>query len=159
MLLRVALALLCIAAYPASAEEKPNFSGRWKLNVAESSFTDKRAPPPDSLLWTLEHRGDKNKYTVAGERQGKKNGFTADLHIGGAPHESDAAGIITVEWKGDSLVVDTLYNPDNERRASMEEIWTLSEDSKTLTDTVVFHMPSTAKDQSDVKLTRVFHKQ
>lgn len=127
--------------------------------MADSAFSDKRAPAPDSLLLTLEHRGDKIKYTVAGERQGKKNGFTADLRIGGSPHESNEAGIITVQWKGNSLAVDTLYNPDNERRASMEEIWTLSQDGATLTDTVVFHVASTAKDQSDVKLTRVFKKE
>ena len=92
-------------------------------------------------------------------RQGKKNGFTADLHIGGEPHESDAAGIISVEWKGDSLAVDTLYNPQNERRASMEELWTLSADGKKLNDKVVYHVPASAKDQSDVQFTRVFDKQ
>jgi hypothetical protein len=96
---------------------------------------------------------------VAGERQGKKNEFAADLHIGGQPHQSDAAGIISVEWKGDGLAVDTLYNPTNERRASMEEIWTLSEHRKKLTDKVVYHVPASAKDQSDVQFTRVFDKQ
>ena len=83
----------------------------------------------------------------------------ADLYIGGPSHESNEAGITTVEWRGASLAVDTLYNPQDERRSSVEEIWTLSDDGKALTDTVVFHVPATAKDQSDVKITRVFRNE
>lgn len=89
----------------------------------------------------------------------KRERLLRHLQIGGSPYESNEAGIITVERKETSLAVDTLYNPQNERRSSMEEIWTLSADGNTLTDTAIFHPPSAAKDPSEVRLTRVFKKQ
>ena len=140
-------------------QTRPNFSGTWKLNAAESDFSDKRIAVPDRLVWKLQQQGDDLKYSVEAERQGKKNAYNLEVRIGGEPFESDAAGIVSVKWTGDSLAVDTLYNPDNDRRSSMEEIWTLSEDGKKLIDKVVYHMPKTAKNTADVQFQRVFDKQ
>jgi hypothetical protein len=98
-------------------------------------------------------------YKVRSERKGKKNEFEADADIGGEPYESDAAGIIRFQWKGSSLAVDTLYNPGQDRETSIEEVWTLSEDGKKLTDEAVYHVPKNAKDTSDVRFKRVFDKQ
>jgi hypothetical protein len=154
---RILLALVfSTLAFPQS---HPNFSGTWKLNVSASDYTDRRVAVPDSLIWKIEQRGDRLTYTVEGARQGKKTGFTAEFDIGGGSFESDEAGIITARWKGTALTVGTLYNPDNERRSSMEEVWALSDDGRTLTDTVVFHMPKTAKNQVDALFKRVFEKQ
>ena len=141
------------------AQTKPNFSGTWKLNVAESDFSDKRAAVPDRMVWTLEQKGDHVAYKVEVERQGKKNGFDLDADIGGAPFESDDAGIVSFQWKGLGLVVDTLYNPGTDRQSSMQEIWTLSFDGKKLSDEVVYHMPKTAKNPADVHFKRVFDRQ
>jgi hypothetical protein len=41
----------------------------------------------------------------------------------------------------------------------MDEVWTLSEDGTTLTDSVVYHVLKNAKNQSDVIFKRVFDKQ
>ena len=53
--MKLALALLaapilvpCLLADDAP----PNFSGTWKLNVAESDYSDKRAVVPDRLVLT-----------------------------------------------------------------------------------------------------------
>lgn len=143
----------------ACAQTKPNFSGTWKLNVPESDYSDKRAAVPDSLVWKLEQRSDRLTLVVEAVRKGQKNGFTADIEIGGPPFESNEAGIIAARWKPPSLLVDTLYNPDNERRASMEEIWTLSDDGRKLIDAVVFHVPKNAANRADVVFRRVFDKQ
>lgn len=129
----------------------------YKDDPAESP--QQRAPPPDKLTWILKQKNNQLKYTVEGEQQGKKNVFTADVSIGGEPYESDAARIISAEWKDDSVAVNTLYNPDNERRASMEEIWTLSKDGNKLTDNVIYHVPSTAKNHDDIRFKRVFDRE
>ena len=153
------LCLSLILSAGAWSQTKPNFSGTWKLNPAESDFSDKRAAVPDALVWKIQQRGDDLKYSVEAQRQGKKNDFKAELRIGGQPFESDAAGIISAKWDSDSLAVDTLYNPDNDRRSSMEEVWTLSSDGKKLTDKVVYHVPKIAKNPADVQFQRVFDKQ
>ena len=155
------LKTLVIASFFALAfgQPQPNFSGTWKLNVSDSDYTDKRVVVQDSLIWKIEIRGDRLKYTVEGQRQGKKSGFTADIEIGGAPFESDEAGIISVHRKGNSLIVDTLYNPDNDRRSSMQEIWTISDDGRKLSDSVVFHVPKSAKNPADVVFKRMFDRQ
>jgi hypothetical protein len=154
---RILLLLLACAAV-ALSQNKPDYSGTWKLTAEESKFSDKRTRAPDRLTWTIRQVKNHVYYKVASERDGKKNGFEADAEIGGEPFESDAAGIIRFQWKGASLAVDTLYNPGQDRQSSVEEIWTLSADGKKLTDEVVYHMPKTAKDPSDVHFTRVFDK-
>jgi hypothetical protein len=143
----------------AFGQAQPNFSGTWKLSIPESDYSDRRVARPDSLVWKIEHRAEHLKYTVDREQQGKKNGFVADLEIGGEAFESDEAGIITAQWRGNSLIVDTLYNPNSERRASMEEVWSLSDNGKKLVDSVVYHVPKSAKNQTDVIFRRIFEKQ
>jgi hypothetical protein len=60
----------------AYSQTKPNYSGTWRLNVAESDFGDKRIALPDSLVWTLQQRTGHLRYTVERARQGKKSSFT-----------------------------------------------------------------------------------
>jgi hypothetical protein len=151
--------LLAVVVRPSHAQPPPNFSGTWKLNASESNLTDRRVAAPDSLIWKIEQRGDHFSYTIERVGQSKKSGFTAQIDIGGGPFESDEAGIITARWQGPNLLVDTLYNPGNERRASMEEVWTLGENGTKLIDNVVYHVPKNAKNQADVIFKRVFEKQ
>ena len=151
--------LIAFGVALAFGQPQANFSGTWKLNVSDSDYADKRVVVPESLIWKIELRGDNLKYTVEGQRQGKKFGFTPDVEIGGAPFESNEAGIISVHRKGNSLIVDTLYNPDNDRRSSMQESWTVSDDGKKLIDSVVFHVPKSAKNQTDVAFKRTFDLQ
>ena len=153
----VLLNLVC--AILICGQNKPDFSGTWKLNAVESNFSDKRTSAPDLLVWTLQLETNHVTYRVHSERQGRKTEFEADTEIGGEPFESDAAGIIRFQWKGSSLAVDTLYNPGQDRQSSMEEIWTVSPDGKKLTDDVIYHVPKIAKNTSDVRFKRVFDKQ
>jgi hypothetical protein len=50
----VFLNLVCAALI--CGQSKPDFSGTWKLNAVESSFSDKRASAPDLLVWTYDTR-------------------------------------------------------------------------------------------------------
>jgi hypothetical protein len=121
----VFLSLVCTTLV--CGQSKPDFSGTWKLNAVESSFSDKRTSAPDLLVWTLRQAANHVTYKVQSERNGKKNEFEADADIGGEPFESDAAGIIRFQWKGSSLAVDPPCNPGKDRESSVEEIWTLSD--------------------------------
>jgi len=149
-------ALLLGAAGIAAAQQHPNFSGTWNLNVAASDFSDKRASVPDRLVLTVQQSGDALKYRCDREKDGKKHHYDVDLTIGGPPYESDAAGVVTAEWKGDKLEIPTLFNPGQDRQSDQTETWSLSPDGKKLTDDLVIRLPRKA---GEVHIKRVFDKQ
>ena len=60
-MIRFSFLLFAIAGL-VGAQSHPNFSGTWKLNVAESDFNDKRAVVPDRLVLTIQHKNDKLKF-------------------------------------------------------------------------------------------------
>ena len=146
--------LLAVAAI-AVAQQHPNFSGTWNINVAESDFSDKRTSPPDSLVFTIQQKGEAFKYRVAREKDGKKGHYDVEVSVNGPAYESDAAGIITMKWKGEKLEIATLYNPGQDRQSDATETWSLSADGKKLTSDVVQRLPRNA---GEVHVTRVFDK-
>jgi hypothetical protein len=108
------------------------------------------------MTLTIQQKGDHFKYRLEREKDGKKASFDVDVSAGGAPFESDAAGVITLQWKGDVLAVDTLYNPGQDRQSGQSETWTLSADGKRLTDDLTAHPP---QNRGAVHVVRVFDKQ
>ena len=145
-----------ILATIATAQQRPNFSGTWKINVAESDYSDKRASAPDRLVFTIQQKGDKLKYQVTREKDGKKGYFEVDVTIGGSAYESDAAGIVSASWKGDKLEIPTLFNPGQDRQSDQTQVWSLSPDGKKLTDDLTVRRP---KNGGEVHVRRVFDKQ
>jgi hypothetical protein len=148
--------LLLAASGCVAAQSHPNFSGTWKLNVADSDFSDKRAVVPDRLVLTIQLKNDRLKWHNDWAKGDKKNNFDVDVTIGGSPYESDAAGVVTAEWKGDALLVNILYNPGSDRQSDQVETWTLSTDGKKLIDEMIVHPPRNA---AEVHIKRVFEKQ
>jgi hypothetical protein len=148
--------ILFLCAVVLSGQPKPNFSGTWVLNLEASDYSAPNTAKPDKLTWTIQQKGDHFKYKVERIGQGNKAGFEAELTVGGSPYESDAAGIIEMEWKGVTLVVKTLYNPGQDRQSDNFETWKLSADGKRLTDDLTIHPP---RNGSPVRVVRVFDKQ
>jgi hypothetical protein len=140
----------------AAAQSHPDFTGAWKLNLEVSDYSSPRAARPDKMTWTIQQKGDHFKYKVEVERAGRKGNFDVDVKAGGSPFESDAAGVVSIEWKGNAAVVSTLYNPGQDRQSDQVETWMLSADGKRLTDDLIIHPPNK---QPDVHIVRVFDKQ
>jgi hypothetical protein len=84
----------------AASQTHPDFSGTWLLNPAESNYRANKPNIPDRLVRTIKQNGNRLSYKVESERKGKKSGFEVDLTIGGEGYESDAAGVVSAEWKG-----------------------------------------------------------
>jgi putative CocE/NonD family hydrolase len=76
------------ASPPPATPGKPNFSGTWKLKLADSDYSDPNASKPDSLVRTVKQTGDSLSYKVEREKNGEKTQFQVDLKIGGAAFES-----------------------------------------------------------------------
>jgi hypothetical protein len=135
-----------------AAQMHPDFSGTWLLNQAESDYRANK--PPERMVRTIKQKGDKLSYKVEWVRNGKKGGFEADLTIGGQGYESDAAGVVSAEWKGSSLVITTLFNPDSDHPSDQTETWVLAEDGNRVVDELEYH-----NKQGTARMTRVFDKQ
>ncbi|HEY6391901.1 MAG TPA: hypothetical protein VIX89_11530 [Bryobacteraceae bacterium] len=145
----VALALTLCAA----SQTHPDFSGAWILNSADSNYRANKPNMPDHFVRTVKQKGDKLSYKVETERNGKKGGFEVDLTIGGAGYESNAAGVVSAEWKGSSLVITTLFNPDSDHPSDQTETWVLSEDGNKVVDELEYRGK-----QGKALITRVFDK-
>jgi hypothetical protein len=146
--------IFCIALF-ASAQTKPNFSGTWRLNLDASDYSAPGVSRPDKITLTVQQKEDRFKYKFEREKDGKKGAFDVDVTVGGNAYESDAAGIVSMEWKGAALIVSTLYNPGQDRQSDQVETWTLSQDGKRLTDEVESHPP---QQRPAVHVVRVFDK-
>lgn len=143
--------LLAAVAWPQS---KPDFSGVWNLNLADSDYSAPGVSRPDRLVRTIQQKGDHLKYKVAREKDGRKGEFEVDVVIGGAPYASDEAGVVEAKWKGQSIEINTLFNPGSDRESSQTETWTLAPDGKRLIEQYVAHK----HDGGQTQIKRVFDK-
>jgi uncharacterized protein len=131
---------------------KPNFTGTWRLNLAESDFSDPHAAKPDSLVRTVQQEGDSLSYKVQRQVQGRKAEFQVDLIIGGRAFESNQVGIVTARWEGETLSIRTVTNPGGDRQTEQMEKWTLSPDGTRVIDSFSARLP----DGTEIKIRRVF---
>jgi hypothetical protein len=139
--------LLCLAlaftSLVQTAPSRPDFSGRWKLDIEETEFSSaKPSAATFSAVRTVEQKRNELRLKIERVNNGQKSGFNfVTIPIGGGTHESDEAGIISAQWKDDTLHFNYLYNPGTARQSERTEDWTLSPDGKKLIDQEWFKRP------------------
>jgi hypothetical protein len=142
--------LIALPAAAAFAQQKPDFSGTWKLNVAKSDFgvlggpdsrTDVITHKEPSLTDDVTSEGaqGKQQYTVKYTTDGKE----ATNQVG--PREIKS----TLKWDGSNLVISSKFMY-NDAEVLGQATWALSADGKTLTINV--HYTSSLGD-ADQKVT------
>lgn len=146
--------VIALVSISAAAQQKPDFSGTWKLNVAKSDFG--ALPGPESRTDVITHKDPSltDEMTAEGP-QGKQqatikyttDGKEATNQMG--PREVKS----TLKWEGNNLLISSkfLYN---EAEVNAQANWSLSADGKTLTINAHYASPMGETDQ---KL--VFEKQ
>jgi hypothetical protein len=148
----VLAAALIVATAPLSAQQKPNFSGNWKINQVKSNFGG--VPAPDTFTRKIVQTDtsitiDEEQGTPVGLQQTTRkmttDGKESTFDVGGADVKA------TAHWEDSTLVaitkVDVLGMTYNDRMS-------LSPDGKTLTSVVKLDTPQGALD-----ITVVFDKQ
>ena len=153
---RTVLSLLAVAgltATLATAADKPNFSGSWKMNAEKSDFGP--IPPPEKLERTIVHEDPKlnvNTLNVGPQGEMKSDSmYTTDgkdsvNKTGGMEIKSVAA------WDGDKLIIK--YKREVQGMdISFVETWTLGAEGKTMTVVNDLSTP-----QGDFKLVTVMDK-
>ncbi len=116
-----------------AADEKPDFSGHWSIDLAKSDFG--MMPPPDKLERDIDHKDPDIKIKTLqagarGERTSESklttDGKESSVQVMGREAKSIAA------WKGSKLTVKTKLE-FNGAEILQNETWTLSGDGKVLT--------------------------
>ncbi len=126
------MAFLC--ALIVRAETKPDFSGTWKQNMDKSPTKSSRLKSYVNKI-ELQDTNLKVTTTTLGDRE---NTYTRTYTIGKEEKSQDREGdqfATSVKWEGNTLVFETV---EKERDATLtsKEVWTLSEDGKTLTKSI-----------------------
>lgn len=138
---------LCIGS--ALAQQKPDFSGTWKLNVAKSDFGVLGGP--DSRTDVITHKEPSISAKVVAEGARGKQEFTINYTTDGkeALNKMGEREIkSTVKWAGSSLVINSKF-VYNDADVVADANWTLSSDGKTLTITQHF---SSSLGEADQKI-------
>ncbi|MGD1093457.1 MAG: hypothetical protein ABSB35_15895 [Bryobacteraceae bacterium] len=130
-----AVLVLAAAATFATAADKPNFNGIWKLDASKSNL----GPMPALASMTRKVEYHDPDLTITEERTGGPRGdqsgtmkFTTDgkettINLFGADAKAAAA------WEGDALVIKLKASVQG-NDLSLIQKWTLSDDGATLTD-------------------------
>lgn len=130
--LGIAAALLLLAGSSASAQRKPDFSGRWELNKTKSSPSRM-----ENRIMVIEHRDPQIKVSITEKNpngelvwnpmqlttDGKKGLYT---QVDGKSEQNFQA-----IWEGAKLIIK--WNQDREPSGRKTEAWMLSPNGKTLT--------------------------
>lgn len=125
--------LLASPASLLSAQEVPNLSGTWILQVTESDFGPLPAPERRTDIITHdEPRLVVQRMTMA---QGQEASLELTYTVDGEPHENDAGGAVAVSrlsWDGRVLVmITTVSSPQGE--VVLTDRYSLGPDGQTLT--------------------------
>jgi hypothetical protein len=143
---------------PAAQEAKPDFSGKWSLDLTKSDFG--QMPPPESMVAVVEHKEPTIKIAstqktaqgeISNERtmttDGKENTNTVRTMMGDQPITS------TTKWNGKALVTAFRLSVQD-MTIDVAESWELSADGKSLTITREFK-----SQQGDFSQKAVLNKQ
>jgi hypothetical protein len=96
------VASAAFVAWPALAQNHPNFTGTWKLNETNRSPTDMG---PRGVVFTIDHRDPDFKYDAKGRQANyaafaESYAFTTD----GKVPAGDAKVKVVAQWEGDALM-------------------------------------------------------
>lgn len=146
--------LIALPLMSCLAQQKPDFSGTWKLNVTKSDFGP--LPGPESRTDVITHKEPSISNSVTAETAQGKQQYTVSYTTDGkeavntmGPRETKS----TLKWDGSNLKVSSKFLYNNSP-VTGEATWSLSADGKTLTINGHF---SSAMGEADQTL--VFEKQ
>ena len=115
-----------------SGGPRPNFSGTWKLNVAKSDFGP--MPGPESRTDIIEHGDPSLKVSVKEDGPQGKRDYTLIMTTDGKENVNNPGIEIksAATMEGSTLVMNRKLK-FQEQDIAIKEVWTLSDDGKTLT--------------------------
>jgi hypothetical protein len=145
------LSLLTLVSV-ATAADKPNFSGEWKMDPAKSNFG--QLPPPTSFVRKIQHKDPSLIIIEEQSANGMQSTTTRSVTTDGKPTTLQLNGIAAIcsaVWDGSDIVASTVMDAAS---LKFTDRMSLSADGKVLTSKVQIATP-----QGDADLTIVFNRQ
>jgi len=130
--------LIALPVVSAFAQQKPDFSGTWKLNVAKTDFG--ALPGPDSRTDVITHKEPSLTDDVTAESSQGKQQYTVKYTTDGKEVTNQIGPLAiksTLKWEGSNLLVSSKFTY-NDADVNAQATWALSADGKTLTISVHF---------------------
>ena len=149
----LAISTAALFANLLTAQDKPNFSGSWKMDASKSDFGP--MPAPDKSERTITHTDPEMKMkSLQSGQNGDQTSETTyktdgEFTVKRRNQEIKAIG----KWEGAKLVVKSKFEAQGMEIASTET-WSLSEDGKVLTVATALGTP-----QGDFEMKLVLNKQ
>ena len=147
----LALSLVALMGV-ASAADKPNFSGEWKMDAAKSNFG--QLPPPSSFVRKIQHKDPSLIIIEEQSANGQQSTTTRSVTTDGKPTTLQLNGIAAIcsaVWDGSDVVASTVMDAAG---LKFTDKMSLSADGRVLTSKVQIATP-----QGDAELTIVFNRQ
>jgi hypothetical protein len=147
----LALSLLTLVSV-ATAADKSNFSGEWKMDPAKSNFG--QLPPPTSFVRKIQHKDPSLIVIEEQSANGMQSTTTRSVTTDGKPATLQLNGIAAIcsaVWDGSDIVASTAMDAAS---LKFTDRMSLSADGKVLTSKVQIATP-----QGDADLTIVFNRQ
>jgi hypothetical protein len=149
------IAILALVALSAAAflSAKPNFTGEWVMNPAQSDFGP--IPAPTKMVRTIQH--DEPNLHIRNQQSGAQGDITTELKYttdGKESTNTTRGGEVkgTCKWEGDSLVIESKRTIQSMEITQVDR-WTMSEDGKSMKVESSLKTP-----QGDFNLTVAFDK-
>lgn len=121
------LLILLFTAAVLLAEDHPNFTGKWKLNIQKSEAAGSGLT---ELEVDVDHKDPVFKYTVKGSAGGQQFEQNESFTTDGKPTRDSHGLLVKASWDGPSLVA--VGTADDGSMVYLSKL-TLSEDGKTIT--------------------------
>ena len=146
----IAICLMVFScAAVAFAQNHPDFSGTWKQNLEKSAT---KSTWLKSYVNKIEQQDTNLKVTTTMVSDRGERSFDHSYVIGKEDKNQDHDGdqyTTNIKWDGKTLVFETVEK-EHDATLTNKEVWTLSEDGKTLTKNIHHSGPRGESDQNFV---------
>jgi len=126
--------ILLLAAAFAAAQDKPNFSGKWVLDLSKSSFEP--LPAPESLVRVIDHKEPKLKISETTKDQRGERTRDRDITTDGKDNKTTVGAneyVSKSRWDGNRLITEGTLKLQDGTNVDIKETVELSDDGNVMT--------------------------
>jgi hypothetical protein len=126
--------ILLLAAAFAAAQDKPNLSGKWVLDLSKSNFEP--LPAPDSQVRVIDHKEPKLRISETTKDQRGERTRDREITTDGKENKTTVGPneyVSKSRWDGNRLITEGTLKLENGTNVDIKETAELSDDGNVMT--------------------------